>query len=214
MPSDVAALRKLLRIRDRDEALELANRRTIHDRSAIYHSARMPRPRRGCRASWRARDARRGQRWQPAAAREALALHLRPAMRRRFEWGLVAVSLYVLSLVTPCMIVEKLFGGGHRVRVRHRVPAPRLAHDSLVRESILVARGDRERVRGHTSSLSSSRSRRSSRRSRCSATSATTSRSTSATSSGSRASRDGASRASTACRSGRQRRPASSSCSH
>jgi hypothetical protein len=33
-------------------------------------------------------------------------------MRRRFEWGLVAVSLYVLSLVTPCMIVEKLFGGG------------------------------------------------------------------------------------------------------
>ena len=33
-------------------------------------------------------------------------------MRRRFEWGLLALGLYMLSLVTPCVITQKLFGGG------------------------------------------------------------------------------------------------------
>jgi hypothetical protein len=33
-------------------------------------------------------------------------------MRRRFEWGLLALGLYLLSLVTPCVIGQKLFGGG------------------------------------------------------------------------------------------------------
>jgi tellurite resistance protein TehA-like permease len=33
-------------------------------------------------------------------------------MRRRFEWGLLALGLYMLSLVTPCVIAQKLFGGG------------------------------------------------------------------------------------------------------
>ena len=33
-------------------------------------------------------------------------------MRRHFEWGLLALALYMLSLVTPCVITAKLFGGG------------------------------------------------------------------------------------------------------
>jgi hypothetical protein len=33
-------------------------------------------------------------------------------MRRRFAWGLLALALYMLSLVTPCVIGHKLFGGG------------------------------------------------------------------------------------------------------
>lgn len=33
-------------------------------------------------------------------------------MRRRFEWGLLALGLYTLSLVTPCVMGHKLFGGG------------------------------------------------------------------------------------------------------
>jgi hypothetical protein len=33
-------------------------------------------------------------------------------MRRHFEWGLLALALYLLSLVTPCVITQKLFGGG------------------------------------------------------------------------------------------------------
>ncbi|MEP6865802.1 MAG: hypothetical protein ABJE66_34600 [Deltaproteobacteria bacterium] len=33
-------------------------------------------------------------------------------MRRHFEWGLLGLALYSLSLVTPCVITQKLFGGG------------------------------------------------------------------------------------------------------
>jgi hypothetical protein len=33
-------------------------------------------------------------------------------MRPRFQWGLLALGLYLLSLVTPCVIGQKLFGGG------------------------------------------------------------------------------------------------------
>jgi hypothetical protein len=33
-------------------------------------------------------------------------------MRRHFEWGLFALGLYMLSLVTPCVVTQKLFGGG------------------------------------------------------------------------------------------------------
>jgi len=40
-------------------------------------------------------------------------LHFQATMRPRFNWGLLALSLYLLSLFTPCVIVQKLFGGGH-----------------------------------------------------------------------------------------------------
>ena len=33
-------------------------------------------------------------------------------MRRRFNWGLLALGLYMLSLVVPAVITRKLFGGG------------------------------------------------------------------------------------------------------
>lgn len=39
-------------------------------------------------------------------------MHLQATMRPRFNWGLLALSFYLLSLFTPCVIVQKLFGGG------------------------------------------------------------------------------------------------------
>ena len=33
-------------------------------------------------------------------------------MRPRFEWELLALGLYLLSLVMPCVLGQKLFGGG------------------------------------------------------------------------------------------------------
>lgn len=39
-------------------------------------------------------------------------MHFQATMRRHFNWGLLALGLYMLSLVTPCVITRKLFGGG------------------------------------------------------------------------------------------------------
>ena len=39
-------------------------------------------------------------------------MHLLAPMRPRFNWGLLALGLYMLSLVMPCVITPKLFSGG------------------------------------------------------------------------------------------------------